>query len=357
MGGKGKVFLIVWAVLMTFIAGGIVGLEFMRYFGKNTLDNKSATTSPMLSQSSVNAGTEPVAATPTQKWEDDWVRYDGAVYDYNEDITTFLVMGIDKNDEVVKEVKEGANGGQADALFLLVINPHDESVKIIGINRNSMTDVDVYDEYGMYQTTVIAQICTQHGFGNGVEESCQYQVKAVSNMFYQLPIHGYAAINMSAIPIINDMVGGVDVTVIEDLTKVDKKLVEGERVHLEGEQALTYVRARDMSSFGSSDRRLERQRQYLNGFINAAREASEGGKNAAIEIFTSIRDKMVTNISMEEISYLAPLMVKYSFDATDFKMIRGKTTKTGEFEEFEVDDEDLYRTIIEVFYEKVDNVG
>nr|WP_330369769.1 LCP family protein [Butyrivibrio sp. FCS014] len=79
------------------------------------------------------------------------------------------------------------------------------------LNRNSMTDVDIYDEYGRYQNTVVAQIATQHGFGNGMEESCNYQVKAVSNMFYQLPIHGYAAINMSAIPIINDEVGGVDV--------------------------------------------------------------------------------------------------------------------------------------------------
>ena len=356
MGRKGKIFLITWAILMTLIAGGVVGLEFMRYFGKSTLDSKSATTTPMLNQAPMT-DTEMITATPAQKWEDDWVRYDGAIYDYNEDITTFLVMGIDKSDEVVKEVLEGANGGQADALFLLVINPHNESVKIIGINRNSMTDVDVYDEYGRYQTTVKAQICTQHGFGNGMEESCQYQVKAVSKLFYQLPIHGYAAINMSAIPIINDMVGGVDVTVLEDLTKANKKFVEGERVHLEGDMALTYVRARDMNSFASSDRRLERQRQYLNGFIGAARKASESGRNAAIEIFSAISDKMVTNISMEEISYLAPLITKYSFDASDFKMISGKTVKNGEYEEFEVDDDDLYNTIIDVFYEKVDNVG
>ena len=357
MGRKGKIFLITWAILMTLIAGGIVGLEFLRYFGKGSLETKSATTSPMLNQAPVVDDTEMITATPTQKWEDDWVRYDGSIYDYNEDITTFLIMGIDKKDEVVKEQLEGTNGGQADALFLLVINPRDESVKIIGINRNSMTNVDVYDEYGRYQTTVKAQICTQHGFGNGMEESCSYQVKAVSSMFYQLPIHGYAAINMSAIPIINDMVGGVDVTVLEDLTKADKKLVKGEKVHLEGDMALTYVRSRDMKAFGSSDRRLERQRQYLNGFIGAARKASEGGKNAAVEIFSSINDKMVTDITVDEVSYLAPLITKYSFDTSDFRMINGKTVKNGEFEEFEVDEDDLYKTIIEIFYEKVDNVG
>jgi LCP family protein required for cell wall assembly len=290
-------------------------------------------------------------------WESDWIRYQGDVYDYNEDITTFLIMGIDKNDDVVKEVQEGTDGGQADGLFLLVLNPHDKSIKIIGINRNSMTDVDIYDDYGRYQTTIIAQIATQHGFGNGMEESCEYQVKAVSNMFYQLPIHGYAAINMSAIPIINDQVGGVDVTVLEDLTQYDKSLKKGAEVHLKGMTAFHYVRGRDMNQAGSSDRRLERQRQYLNSFIKAARAASEENSNAAVDLFTAISEKMVTNISIDEVSFLAPELVDYSFDATDFMMIDGETTKTGKFEEFNVDQDDLYKTIIEVFYEKVDNVG
>ncbi len=351
MGKVGKVLLIVWASLMTVIAVGLAGLEAMRFFGKSNLDSKSATASPVLVQSA-----EEAPVSDAGHWEDDWIRYDGSVYDYNEDITTFLIMGIDKNDEVVKEVQEGTDGGQADALFLLVLNPRSETIKIIGINRNSMTDIDVYDEYGRYQTTVIGQICTQHGFGNGMEESCEYQVKAVSNMFYQLPIHGYAAINMSAIPIINDMVGGVDVTVLEDLSKSDKKLVEGETVHLEGKEAFIYVKERDIKLFGSSDRRLERQRQYLNGFIKTARERALANNNAAIEIFTAINDMMVTNITADEISYLAPYMTRFSFDSTDFKMVNGENKKVGEYEAFYVDEKDLYRTIIDVFYEKVDTV-
>ena len=347
----GKIILVVWAVLMTLIAGGLTTFEAMRIFGKSNLDSKSATATPMFDTEMAGGPAE----TDTV-WQNDWVRYNGAVYDYNEDITTFLIMGIDKDDEVVKEVQEGTDGGQADALFLLVLNPHDESIKIIGINRNTMTDVDIYDEYGRYMTTIIAQIAVQHGFGNGMEESCEYQVKAVSNLFYQLPIHGYAAVNMSAISTINDIVGGVDVTVLEDLTKWDKTLVEGAQVHLEGDAAFTYVKARDVRLFGSSDRRLERQRQYLNGFIKAARAASMENSNAAIDLFTAISDKMVTDITPDEISYLAPYMTRYTFDSTDFMMIDGENRKGDEFEEFYIDEDDLYKTIIEVFYEKVDYV-
>ncbi len=351
MRGKGRVFLIIWASLMTLLVLVMAGFEVMRIFGKSNLSSKSATSTPMLMQD------EPVAAATTDvAWQPDWVRYNGAVYDYNDDIITFLIMGIDKMDEVAKPVTEGTAGGQADSLFLLVLNPHSQSIKVIGINRNSMTDVDVYDEYGRYQTTVIAQIATQHGFGDGMEKSCEYQVKAVSNMFYQLPIHGYAAINMSAIPIINDQVGGVNVVVMEDLTKFDKSLKEGETVHLEGMTAYHYVKSRDTGKYGSSDSRLERQQQYLNGFIEAARKTSSENNNAAVELFQAISDKMVTNITADEISYLAPYIVNYSFDSSDLKMIKGHNQKNGEFEEFIVDDDDLYQTIIDVFYEKVDNV-
>lgn len=349
MRGAGKVFLIIWATLMTIIALGLAGFEAMRIMGKSNLNNKSATSAPMMAQNEVDVQEQPKSSD----WQQDWVRYNGKVYDYNEDITTFLIMGIDKNDEVVTKMPEGTEGGQADALFLLVLNPHDQSIKIVGINRNAMTDVDLYDEYGRYINTIEAQICTQHGFGDGMQESCEYQVKAVSNMMFQLPIHGYAAINMSAIPIINDQVGGVDVTVLEDLTKWDKSLVKGAQVHLEGETSYYYVKSRDIRIYGSSDTRLERQKQYLNEFIKAARAQSEGNANVAVELFSAISSKMVTNITADEISYLAPEIASYSFDSSDIRMLEGETVKNGEFEEFLVDEDALYEMIIDIFYEEI----
>ena len=79
--------------------------------------------------------------------------------------------------------------------------------------------------------------------------------------------------------------------------------------------------------------------------------------NAAVELFTAINSKMVTNITADEISYLAPYISTFSFSADDIITIKGENVKNGKFEEFYVDDDDLYKTILEVFYEKVDNVG
>lgn len=286
-------------------------------------------------------------------WQEGWVKYHDTVYEYNEDIMTFLVMGIDKDSDAVK-VAEGTDGGQADALFLVVMNPQDKSIKIIGINRNTMTDIDLYDEEGSYVTTTKAQIAVQHGFGDGMEESCEYQRKAVANLFYNLPIHGYAAVNMSAISTINDAVGGIKVTVLEDMTAIDADLVKDAQVHLIGDEAFWYVKYRDTETFGSADMRLKRQEQYLDGFISAAKRAVKKDVSVVLDLYQAIAKQMVTDISLDEALYLASVVSDYRFDADCFYTLEGETVMGEQFEEFYPDEDALYELIINTFYKEID---
>lgn len=288
-----------------------------------------------------------------EAWQEDWVLYQGKVYDYNEDILTFLFMGIDKNDEMVQKMSEGTDGGQADALFLLVMDPHDQTVDIIGINRNAMTAIDMYDEEGNLVDTITAQIAVQHGFGDGVEESCKYQMDAVSRLFCQLPIHGYVSLNMSAIAKLNDVAGGVDVTVLENLTKVDPSLSEGSKVHLEGQSAFWYVKYRDTSIKGSADARLERQKQYLKGFADAVKEKARKNPAVIMDLYKTASPMMVTDISMDEAFYLATEVLDYHITEDSFHMTAGETVEGELFEEFYIDEAALYELILEVFYEPV----
>ena len=97
------------------------------------------------------------------------------------------------------------------------MNPHNKTVSIITVNRNTMAPVDVYDEDGIYMGQYVKQITLQHGYGDGKELSCERTVTAVSRLFHNLPINGYVAINMDAIPALNDAVGGVPVTVLASM--------------------------------------------------------------------------------------------------------------------------------------------
>ena len=332
----------------------VIGLLFggaiaVRAIGKHRLYNEPVTARPAL-QSAM--GEEVLTEEENKKWQDGWVKYQDSIYAYNEEILTFLVMGIDKENDV-EEVAEGTDGGQADALFLVALNPKDESIKVVGINRNTMTDVDIYDSDGEYTSTVKAQLAIQHGFGDGMEESCEYQKKAVENLFYQLPIHGYAAVNMSAVSTINDAVGGVDVTVSEDMGGFNEYFVEGETLHLSGENAFWYVKYRDTDVFASADMRLDRQKQYLNGFIKAAKQAVHDNRSAVIDLYQAVKPQMVTDVSLDEAAYLAPILADYAYDEDAFYTLQGETVMGEQYEEFYPDEDAMFEMILDVFYEKV----
>ena len=287
-------------------------------------------------------------------WKEGWVKYDGQVYAYNEDILTFLIMGIDKTKDV-KEVAEGTDGGQADALFLVVLNPHDNSLSVIGINRNTMTDVSVYNNNGAFVNTIKAQIAVQHGFGNGMEESCNYQVNAVQHLFYEMPIHGYAAINMSAIGPLTDMVGGVDVVALEDVKSGSKTVIkEGEEVHLEGDLAFAYIHNRDTKEFGSADHRLERQKQFITTYLQKVKQKTKQDISFPISVYQKIATQTVTDLTVDEMTYLVSIAKDYSFDENYLYTLKGETKQGDVFEEFYVDETDLFELILKVFYEPVE---
>ncbi len=99
-------------------------------------------------------------------------------------------MGIDR-DGVVENAYDYQSGGQSDAMFLLVTNPRSMELKVVAINRNTMTEVQMFDKDGASLGKHTAQICVQHGFGDGKKYSCNLAANAVKNLFYQIPIDGY----------------------------------------------------------------------------------------------------------------------------------------------------------------------
>lgn len=343
----------------------LIAFLVMRVMGEANLRGKADSASQELKQTieqqsieKQTPGEELSDGQDAEKWQEGWVKYKDDIYAYNEDIMTFLFMGIDKNNEV-KEVKEGTDGGQADALFLLVLNPHEKTIQVIGINRNTMTDVELYDDNGEYMTTVTAQIAVQHGFGNGMEESCEYQVKAVRNLFYNLPIHGYCAVNMDAVVALTDLIGGIELTALEDVKSrmpVDGSYAvkKGETVVLDGKKAYSYVSYRDVRVSGSADMRLERQKQFLEKFIIKTKAETIKDITLPVKLYNAVTSRMVTDVTADEVAYLASTVLDYSFSRDQFYFLKGETVQGEQFEEYHIDEDALYEMILDIFYEPVE---
>lgn len=342
-------------LLRTFKILAIVGVVIAGFFlmlcmiGKVELYQSAATKTPAL-RSPETAGEEYDGYT---------IKYQGGEYVYNEDILTILVMGIDSLDKLPnpEEVEDYILGGQADTLFLVVINPHTKEIELIAINRNSMTEVDVYDSDNNFVRTDLLQVCLQHGYGSGLEDSCEREVQAVSRLFYDLPIHGYLAMNMAAVPILNDSVGGVRLEVMENVPWGSEVIASGEgnTVTLEGMDAYYYLQYRDVEVFDSASMRLARQKQYLNAFAHQAIAATKEDVSFPVVVLDQLSDYTVTDMNASKVMYLATTYINYSFNTKGIYTLEGETiTGDGGFEEFYVDDDALYSLIIDIFYEKID---
>lgn len=289
----------------------------------------------------------------TEKWQEGVIKYNEKYYKFNNKVNIYLIMGIDRDGTVEEEIAEGtSDGGQSDAMFLLVTDAENETMSVISINRNSMTDITVYGEGNLVLGTTKAQICTQHGFGDGKKLSCNRTVDAVENLFYNIPINGYLSINMGAIPIMNDAIGGTPVTVLQDLSYPDAgvELKKGENVNLMGMEAYYYLRGRDINEFDSATYRLRRQEQYITSYFNKMKEVAAGSKSKVLGVYEAIEDYIVTNIDFVE---LMSELMSYEYDDSRMYTVPGETVMGETYEEYYVDDEALYDMIIEVFYKEV----
>ncbi|MBE5895922.1 MAG: LytR family transcriptional regulator [Lachnospiraceae bacterium] len=329
-------------------------LVIMCLRAKHRLYSEAASLAPQLTTSENAVSGNYAEALAEVYWEEGWVRYNGKIYEYNDDILTFLVMGIDEFG-VVQESTDGVSGGQADALILAVLDGASKKISLIAINRDTMTDVLMYG-YGSGDY-IEAQIAVQHGFGDGMELSCELTRDAVSRLFYDLPIHGYVSVNMGVIPQLNDAVGGVSVVIPEDVAGDFEGWNEGETVALYGIEAFYFVQQRDCESFDSNSTRLSRQKQYLTAFVNTLLTQTAQDLTLPVDVYLELQEYMVTDISTDEMAYLAGEVISYSFEDGSIYTLEGTTQMGENFEEFYVDHEALKALMIDIFYREVENTG
>ena len=284
--------------------------------------------------------------------EEGQILVEGEVWEYNRDILTFLCLGVDARSGIGKEKTPG-KAGQADAILMIVVNPGKEDIRVIAINRDTMTDIEIYDTAGMYLEEETAQITLQYAYGDGREKSCELMERAVSELFYGIPIHGYGALDMQSVAALNDAVGGVEVTVLEDMTKFKRDWTKGKEVHLSGEDALLYIQRRDTAYLGTNLGRVERQKQYLTAYADKLKKKIKEDITFPVTLLGQIQKHMVTSLSVQEITFLADTLPRYDFSMDNIISIPGESRMGEKHEEFYIDDAALKQIVIEVFYDKV----
>lgn len=295
---------------------------------------------------------EAASAKATAEADDsNTVTWQGKTYKYNQNISNYLLLGVDKRTPAETRVGK-ADAGQADALFLLSLNRKTKEMTLISIPRDTMTDVESFDLEGKSLGKSKDHISLSYGYGDGGAESCKLTQEAVSNLFYGLPIQGYLAMNLDGIPELAKSVGGLTVTVPNNSLEYEyPEFAEGAEVTLTEENTEVFLRSRDVDESQSAIYRMERQKAFLDAFSKKAKECYEQNAKFAADLFVAIKPYTVTNISEDRLMKL--FQTADEGDGYTEWTVPGEGTQGLSYDEYHVDDDALYTKVMETFYQEV----
>lgn len=285
---------------------------------------------------------EPRGNYKERKANEATVTYDGTVYRQRKNLTSILLMGIDHD--------SGETGGQADFLQLIVIDDTARTLKRLSIDRDTMTPITVLGVLGNRSGVRTAQVSLSHGFGDGKEQSCELTAEAVSNLLLGMPVDFYLAMNLDGIAALNDMAGGVTVTLTDDFSALDPVMTQGTTLTLYGDQAEIYVRSRMSVGTGTNEARMARQEQYVTKLFAQLDTQMRSDQNFSGKMFDTLSPYLTTSIGRGRLINVVWLAKDYA--RPEPLSISGEHRIGSDgFMQFYTDEASLYETVLNLFYE------
>ena len=218
---------------------------------------------------------------------------------------------------------------------------------MLHLNRDTMLEMPVLGLGGREAGTYHGQLALSHTYGSGLEDSCENVRKTVSNFLYGITIDHYVAMNMDAISILNDEVGGVTVYVTEDFSQVDPTIGMG-TVTLKGEQAIHFVRTRKDVGDQLNLSRIDRQQEYIDGFVDSFRAKQEQDGEFIAQAYEDVSPYLITDCTVNAISGMIDRYGDYSIG--EVVSPEGRNVMGEQYFEFYVEEEKLDALILRMFY-------
>ena len=276
--------------------------------------------------------------------------YQGIEYPMKEQLNTVLLIGTDGNEGYEEKedlLQDYYNYNQADFLLLIVQDKKTGTAEMIHLNRDTMTEVPWLDVIGNYGGTEYKQLCLAFNSGDGGRASCLNTVDAVSALMFDVPIQHYIQMPMSAISVLNNLVGGVMVEIPEDMTSVDPVFVKGTTVWLNGEQAEKFVRARRELDDDTNVSRMSRQSIYMDNFRHQAQERLNSDSDFVLKLVEVIGEHIQTDLTAQQLSDFVE-----SLDESRISPINtadGELVAGTEYYEFYVDEASLWEIVRQAY--------
>ena len=219
----------------------------------------------------------------------------GKMVHYREnEITNYLLIGVDNEN---LQVGSYQNGGQADFLLMLSVDRRNRTITPVMIDRDTMTQVSTYGVFGNPAGERQMQICLAQAFSGREVTSSRNTASAVTNLLSGVKVNHYVTMDISGIALLNDTLGGVTVTLEDDLTALDPLMKKGATILLKGEMAEQFVRGRMTVADGTNASRMRRQRTYMEALLDQFKAKMDGDAAFLERIFETLHGHLESDAS------------------------------------------------------------
>ena len=241
------------------------------------------------------------------------------------DVTNILLVGIDGRKDY---------NGRSDSNIILSINKKDKTIKLVSIMRDLQVLIPGYDING-----------------DGRDDLAKFNVaynKGINRTFrtieqnFRIKIDQYVGVNFTAFSAAVDVMGGIDIELTDEevghipANGVDVTLEDndpkfrpisskGGSFHLDGFQALQYVRIRKAA--GNDFARVQRQQKVINILLDMALSNPLALPRLLEEILPNVATNMGKN---EVLGYVRDALTYASYDiVTKYRLPQEKMFKDG----------------------------
>ena len=282
-----------------------------------------------------------------------YTEYNGKKYQYNNRVTTLLYAGLDSFDEL-KQTATYGDKARADSIMLIVLDEVSKKMSVVAINRDTMTEVHRFSRKGDDLGVYVTHLGYAYTNGDGGEASCENLKTAVSTLFNNLPIDGYMVSNQTSIVMINDLVGGVTVTVPnDDLAAKYPELTTGNVVTLDESNVRAYVQQRDTAVDFSNEGRIERQKSFVLSFMDEFGSMVKEDASSVWDSLEACSDWMQTDITKNKYLSLADAFSNTNLTPDSYYILEGEDQLGELHDEFYYDEDALQELIIKLFYREI----
>lgn len=281
--------------------------------------------------------------TSSLREDEDYHTYtvDGKEYSYNSHLMNFLITGVDTRD---------GDGGQSDFILLLSFDRENSQYRILQLDRSAYVDIKIYDLEHNFLGWDKSYLALSYAYGTSTKQSTLYTKDAVSRLLHNIPITYYMTIALDDLSLIQDVVGPMQVEVKDDLlAEVNPEWTKGSVVTVDASNVEEFIRHRNTDISGSNEIRMERQKEYLNTYLNALKTLINSDFDKALDRVSDVADRVYTNVELTEISDILDMVIDYTFD--DIYQLPGEVVQGSFRTQYNVDEEKLPQLICDLYYD------